>query len=237
MKILQIINKLIQHEMMMSPKIVFMVTLYLIQHVVYGDNILRLADQRYGKFVLRREGMVPDKTPHFQFNTTQMAVCVDKCVAKPPCKSVNFNKDLGQCQLVDYDIADGKNYVSKTGWENYDTGRSSLTRIQTSNGQYCMVPDYANICTDGADITGYIYAVFKPISDPFCQGIRAYYDFDQDAGVIVHYCSSLVLYRSGSYAQFIQMKDYPYKPYEYSSLFRWRFNRCKFIFENKHYTL
>ena len=132
-------------------------------------------------------------TEHFsQFNVSTTEVCMDQCVATPPCKSVNHNEDLGLCQLVNYDITDGKDYTPKEGgWMNYDTGRSRLTRLFSSSGSYCLLPQNTNPC--GISQSSDVHLVYRLTTNPHCQSIEAYYEFDRDSGLIIHYCSSLML--------------------------------------------
>ena len=129
--------------------------LYLLFHCqcVLTHNILRLSDERSAKFILRHDGKVPSLQPYLAFNATCVEICMDRCVAKPPCKSVNYHKDWQTCQLVDYDITDGKDYVTKQGWMHYDTGRSRLTRIVDNTQNFCLTIYSSNPCNPVVGIT------------------------------------------------------------------------------------
>ena len=78
-----------------------------------------------------------------------------------------------------------------------------------------------------------LYGVFRATSHVHCQGIEAYYIFDLDAGVIAHYCSSLVMQPQSvalDWIGFVQVKDYPYTPLYHPSghsTYRWRLNHRK----------
>ena len=204
-------------------------------YIAFAHNILRLPNYRSGKFQIRHENKVPAIAPFSEFNTTVVDVCFDQCVATPPCKSINYNSSLDTCQLVAYDINHGKDYIDKEGWVNYDTGRTQLTRILSSNpAGYCFVPRPSSTSGTPCDDSGatMLYGMFRATSHAHCQGIEAYFIFDLDAGVVVHYCSSLVMRphpTSPDWLVFVQVKDYPYMPFTLSHItYRWRLDHREY---------
>ena len=144
---------------------------------------------------------------------------MDRCVAKPPCKSVNYHKDWQTCQLVDYDITDGKDYVTKQGWMHYDTGRSRLTRIVDKTQNYCLTIYSSNPCNPGSS---WYYVKYRSMTHAHCQGIEAYWDFDRSTGVVLHYCSGKILHWSGKYIIANQLSGWPYHVNSYYETYMWR---------------
>ena len=201
-------------------------------YLTFAHNILRLPTYRSGKFQLRHEDKVPTTAPFSEFNTTIIDVCFDQCVATPPCQSINYNNSLNTCQLVAYDINHGKDYTDKQGWDNYDTGRTHLTRILSSNQQYCLLPKVSSGSPCDYATQTYLYVVYRAISHIHCQGVEAYYIFDLDAGAVVHYCTSLIMrpqIGSPDWVIFVQIKNYPFQPYTRAHhVSRWRLNHRKY---------
>ena len=106
--------------------------------LVYTHNIIQLNDQRFAKFVLRHIDKVPTTQHFYEFQSDSLEICFDRCVATTPCISINYNIGSKQCQLVNYDINTGKDYEARSGWQHFDTGRTSIIRILSSDKNYCM---------------------------------------------------------------------------------------------------
>ena len=203
-----------------SIKIYFSLT-YI--YIALSHNIRRATYEKFGKFVLRRNNTVPSKEPFMEFGSDSIEICMDRCVAKPPCASVNFNSDLNICQLVDYDINIGRNYTEKNGWLHFDTGRTRLTNILDYTKQYCLtiggVPDPCN--PTGKDE----YRIhYKDKNDKDCNSIKSLFDFDRSTGIILHYCSGLALMKGterGVSARKVSYFGYP------GTFQRWRITERK----------
>jgi len=115
-------------------------------HLITCHNILRMSHTRRARFVLRHTGRVQGATHYRELVVADEAVCIDKCVADDPCKSINahtVNSSAVICQLVDKDITDNSDYAERPEWRHFDTGRSTLTRIRTKNGWFCLAPPQA----------------------------------------------------------------------------------------------
>lgn len=113
-------------------------------HLLACHNILRTPKTRRAKFVLRHTDRVQGAVHYRELVVAAEAICIDRCVADDPCKSVNahaVDSSTVICQLVDKDITDNRDYPERPGWRHFDTGRSRVTRIRTLDGQFCIAPD------------------------------------------------------------------------------------------------
>ena len=109
-------------------------------HLLTCHNILRTPSTRRAKFILRYTGRVQGATHYRELVVAEEAICIDRCVADDPCKSINahsVDSSTVICQLVDKDITDNRDFPERAGWRHFDTGRSRLTRIQTLDGSLC----------------------------------------------------------------------------------------------------
>uniref|UniRef100_A0A7M5X5U8 Apple domain-containing protein n=2 Tax=Clytia hemisphaerica TaxID=252671 RepID=A0A7M5X5U8_9CNID len=200
-------------------------------YTIHAHNIVRLADQRFAKFILRHNGKVPAKQPYFIFSSDSLEVCFDRCVAETPCKSINYNDVIKECQHVDYDINDGRDYVIKPGFRHYDTGITSVTRILDVNRNYCITSTGSDPCNFGTPTFVYLY--YKPISNPSCTGIEAYFDFDRAAGTLIHLCSGLaVMWDPNKHLALRPLADWT-GDYIKKTSWRWRLNSFGYL-DNAH---
>ncbi|XP_066916415.1 uncharacterized protein [Clytia hemisphaerica] len=205
---------------------IFSLLMVLKIHLINAHNILRLADQRSAKFLLRHDGKVPNREPYIEFKTDSVEVCMDRCVAGAPCKSINYNSTLQTCQHIDYDINDGKDYGTKPGWQHYDTGKTQLTRILDGTQNYCVTNTESDPCNPGSG--SYYYLRYKPITDASCTGIEAYYEFDETLGTIKHHCSGLFLIKYIGYVT-LQPESSLSGSLLTDELNRWRKNSYNFL--------
>lgn len=115
--------------------------------IISAHNILRLEDTRLAKFILRHTDKVHVTSHYKEFYTQEEAACVDRCVTETECKSVNFYKDetdleKSKCQLVDEDIDDQNEYVTRAGWRHLDTGRVAY---ETNSRRYLISKEVSKI--------------------------------------------------------------------------------------------
>ena len=192
-------------------------------YLVTCHNILRLPTVRQGRFELRHQNKVQSKDHYRELKVKTVEVCVDRCVADSQCKSVNFfstgNDDaiLDFCQLVAYDVTDNSNYVDRTGWNHYDTGRTKVTRIKNRYTGECYVPDSSSGCALSSS-----YIIPVPSSDSRCNSLEAYFEFDRDTGRITHYCSGkYVCGTSYSNNVYIKIQENCRKSYVNDLIKRW----------------
>ncbi|XP_066910743.1 uncharacterized protein [Clytia hemisphaerica] len=167
--------------------------------LVYTHNIIRLDDQRFAKFILRHIDKVPTKPHFYEFQSDSLEVCFDRCVATTPCISINYNMTGKRCQLVNYDINMGKDYEARSGWQHFDTGRTSIVRILSSDKNYCITIESEDQCNPSFTSTSEHSLLYKEINRAACKGVGAYFDFDRFTGVLVHYCSGLVVEPRNTY--------------------------------------
>ncbi|XP_066921298.1 uncharacterized protein [Clytia hemisphaerica] len=200
--------------------------------IISAHNILRLEDTRLAKFILRHTDKVHVTSHYKEFYTQEEAACVDRCVTETECKSVNFYKDetdleKSKCQLVDEDIDDQNEYVTRAGWRHLDTGKSSITRLKHPDG-YCYAPIGANEC----DFTTSNIEL-HPISSLKCTSVSAYFDFDRSwAGVITHVCSGKILCPSSDTTgpiQLVDIQDCPYSAMDLDERKKFRRNPRGFL--------
>ncbi|XP_066925352.1 uncharacterized protein [Clytia hemisphaerica] len=195
--------------------------------LTYAHNILRLNELRSAKFILQQNGMVPTKQPYLEFKTDSVEICMDRCVAETPCKSINYNDVTSECQHVDYDVNDGREYINKTGFKHYDTGITQLTRILTISQTYCVTVITSDPCWHG-DAPSQVYLYYKPISSDECQNIGAYYDFDRTSGTMVHHCSGLVVTRYSGYFVLRTLPKWS-QTYVSNEMYIWRLNSYGYV--------
>ncbi|XP_066930426.1 uncharacterized protein [Clytia hemisphaerica] len=214
--------------MMRYKDLLFQLFFYL--DIISAHNILRLEDTRLAKFILRHTDKVHVTSHYKEFYTQEEAACVDRCVTETECKSVSFYKDetdleKSKCQLVDEDIDDQNEYVTRAGWRHLDTGKSSITRLKHPDG-YCYAPIGANEC----DFTTSNIEL-HPISSLKCTSVSAYFDFDRSwAGVITHVCSGQILCPSSDTTgpiQLVDIQDCPYSAMDLDKRKKFRRNPHK----------
>ncbi|XP_066930686.1 uncharacterized protein [Clytia hemisphaerica] len=178
----------------MAKRFTDLILAYLHLSAVFTHNIIRSPSDGYNqaRFVLRHINKVHATAHYSQSNVTCIAKCVDKCVTDTNCKSVNFflNQDSDTlpddiCQLVSSDLTDKYEYTEKPGWKHYDTGRSVLTRITVPAGSGCMFPE------SGSDCSYVSTNSLELRTGDECNSVRAYFEYDRDAGTLKHYCSGL----------------------------------------------
>ena len=76
--------------------------------------------------------------------------------------------------------------------------------------------------------------LYKEINQDSCKGVEAYFDFDRSTGVLLHYCSGLLIEPSGIYVVAKQLKGSTLHTYNPN---RWRVTQRKenLFFELKHF--
>ncbi len=116
----------------------------LLQLLVSSNGvILRLGAKIYADFSVVLDGLVDSGSLLKSFDLKTKRQCVLECVSLVSCKSVNFHKDTGKCELVDRSLGGSKTHLaSKAGWvyltTNYDElNVSILCKSCSRSYNYC----------------------------------------------------------------------------------------------------
>ncbi len=93
--------------------------LLILIHLVLSSNgvILRFKSMTYADFSIVLDDMVDSSALLRSFDLKTKRLCVLECVSLVSCKSVNFHKVSGRCELVGRALAESKAHLaSKEGW-------------------------------------------------------------------------------------------------------------------------